>query len=329
MEESFGLHNMTDNPLISIIVPVYKVEPYLARCVDSLINQTYQNLEIILVDDGSPDRCGEICEEYAKKDSRIVVFHKDNGGLSDARNKGLDIATGDYVMFVDSDDWIEKETCETVIKLAASNKSDIVIFGVRNVYDNGQLKNFVPMYNGNISSEECIKALLYKIQKKGIFNYACNKIYKRVLFDNIRFQSGRLAEDQGVTYKLFHLANNICVCNNCFYNYYQRIGSITTSQYSPHLIQDRHALWLERLDFLRKYYPNLEKYQLAQILGAVYVGLIVLKNRGEYSILRKTISVFAKKYRHKEQELIHYDRRVKLHYYCYPLFWVYVKLFIK
>ena len=187
---------------ISIIVPVYKVEDYLSRCIDSLINQTYQNLEIILVDDGSPDRCGEICDEYAKFDERIKVIHKPNGGLSDARNKGLDIATGDFIIFVDSDDWIDVKTCEIVLDNAIKNKAEIVVFGVNNVYADGRVKRFPPLQVGAISNSDAIKSLMYNVLQYGIFNYACNKLYSRRLFDKIKFAKGRLAEDQGVTYKL-------------------------------------------------------------------------------------------------------------------------------
>ena len=112
--------------LVSIIVPIYKVEPYLHRCLDSIVNQSYTNLEIILVDDGSPDTCPQICDEYATKDNRIVDIHKNNGGLSDARNVGLDISKGEYITFVDSDDWIDKQYVETLLTLITTENSDIV-----------------------------------------------------------------------------------------------------------------------------------------------------------------------------------------------------------
>ena len=118
-------------PKVSIVVPMYGVEPFLNKCVDSLLAQSLHDIEIILVDDGSPDRCGEMCDEYAKRDKRVVVIHKSNGGLSDARNKGLDVAKGDYVMFVDSDDWIELETCSIIIGLAVKYEVDVVSFGIQ------------------------------------------------------------------------------------------------------------------------------------------------------------------------------------------------------
>ena len=123
--------------LVSVIVPIYKVEKYLNKCVDSIINQSYKNLEIILVDDGSPDKCGEICDKYAEKDSRVKVIHKENGGLSDARNAGIDIAKGDYLLFVDSDDWITSNICEVLIKNANDNLSDIIACNQYESFDGG------------------------------------------------------------------------------------------------------------------------------------------------------------------------------------------------
>ena len=126
-------------PLISVIVPIYKVEEYLDRCVESLINQTYKNLEIILVDDGSPDNCPQMCEAWAQKDSRIKVVHKENGGLSDARNAGFEVATGDIISFIDSDDWIEPEMFETMLSQMEKDDSDIVSCGVNWVEENGSV----------------------------------------------------------------------------------------------------------------------------------------------------------------------------------------------
>ena len=126
------------NELISIIVPVYKVEPYLNKCVDSIINQTYKNIEIILVDDGSPDNCGKICDDYTKKDSRIKVIHKKNGGLSDARNYGIEASIGDYIMFVDSDDYISANMCEILLKTAKKYNADIINCNFEEVFSNAE-----------------------------------------------------------------------------------------------------------------------------------------------------------------------------------------------
>ena len=139
-----------NNPLISVIVPVYKAEAYLEKSVKSIINQTYKNLEIILVDDGSPDRCGEMCDEFAKKDSRIRVIHKANGGQSSARNAALDIMAGDYVGFVDSDDWIEPNMYEHLYNLILKNNAQISVCGLQCDYDDGKIVYFNELITSDI-----------------------------------------------------------------------------------------------------------------------------------------------------------------------------------
>ena len=160
-----------DEFLISIIVPIYNVELYLRRCVYSLITQTYKKIEIILVDDGSPDRCGEICDEYAKADSRVRVIHKTNGGLSSARNAALDIATGDYIMFVDSDDWIESNCCEELVKKIMEYNADIVAFGLNYVYDSGKIVKSLSGLTGLADKEMCMEYLIYNVNKVGVCIY--------------------------------------------------------------------------------------------------------------------------------------------------------------
>lgn len=318
-----------NNSLISIIVPVYNVEQYLPRCIESLICQTYHNIEIILIDDGSPDKSGEICDEYARHDKRIVVIHKENGGLSDARNRGLDIAKGDYIMFVDSDDWIEENSCETLCQLVLEYDADIVVFGLNTVFSSGKTTRSKKGLTGLVNKNMCMKFLMYNVSQGGVFNYAWNKLYSSQLFKDLRFPIGRLAEDQDTTYKLIHKSQRIYVTNQALYNYYQRDGSITTMQYYPCLIQDRHELWLKRLDFIREHYPELKNYQIAQILGTAYVSIIKLQGNLQYKELKKELAYFCDKYALKAKELSALDRKVRLHHYCYPLFWLYVKLFIR
>ena len=179
---------------ISVIVPVYKVEEYLCRCVDSIINQTYKNLEIILVDDGSPDSCGRICDEYAEKDSRIKVIHKENGGLSSARNAGLDIATGDYIGFVDSDDFIDAEMYSMLYEMIKN--ADVEISGV-NGRSFVEEEHLLPYIAGrkNISKEqsceEAIKGLLLRTFNSSV----CSKLFLGSLFKSRRFEIGKLSED--------------------------------------------------------------------------------------------------------------------------------------
>lgn len=186
--------------LVSVIVPVYKVEQYLNRCVSSIIKQSHTNLEIILVDDGSPDRCPQLCDEWALQDSRIKVVHKENGGLSDARNVGLKKASGNYICFVDSDDYVSTKFVETLYELIHLYNTDMSAVSLKEVFSMEQ-ENIVSACAGNIVFEG--EAALKELFSNDTFsNYAWNKMYKRELFDNVEFPVGRKMEDLGTTYKL-------------------------------------------------------------------------------------------------------------------------------
>lgn len=170
-----------EQPLISIIVPVYKVEKYLKRCVDSILTQTYQNMEIILVDDGSPDNCGAICDRYKKTDNRVVVIHKRNGGLSDARNTAIPLAKGEYISFIDSDDWISSYYVEHLYEAVAKCDADIGISWFENIFEGKALqsKPEEPLSNYEcLTAEECLKKLLYQ---NGVEVCAWGKLYKTAL----------------------------------------------------------------------------------------------------------------------------------------------------
>ena len=158
--------------LVSVIVPVFNVEKFLEKCVSSITNQTYKNLEILLVDDGSTDNSGTICDNFSKNDNRLKVFHKKNGGLSDARNYGIERATGSYIMFIDSDDWIENDTIELLLDKTIEEKSDIVVFGISKDYDDGRRKIRIPTVSGTYNSEESIALLSSVMCFDGS---ACNK----------------------------------------------------------------------------------------------------------------------------------------------------------
>ena len=203
---------------ISVIVPVYKVEKYLNKCVDSIINQTHKNLEIILIDDGSPDNCGKICNEYAKKDSRIKVIHKENGGVSSARNVGLDVATGDYIGFVDSDDWIEPDMYEFLLENIIKYNVDISQCGYYKDNEDMSKKSI-----NIISNDEILKSLF-----KGIYNYQViwTKLCKKNIFDNLRFREDfKCAEDKLFNYYILKEVKNIVFCDYCKYHYIRRENS--------------------------------------------------------------------------------------------------------
>lgn len=214
--------DVVKKPLISVIVPVYKVEKYLQKCIDSILNQTYENLEIILVDDGSPDNCPRICDEYARRDGRVRVIHKQNGGLSDARNAGLKVFCGEYLMFVDSDDWIEPNYVEAMFAVATRHDLDLVISGVTYTYENEDRKN------------ECAPAGndVVELVSNSLMGYAWNKLYRRNIvkreFENIiredmLFNLGVYSDNTGIKYG---------TTNNCGYNYFQRAGSCLHSSIS-------------------------------------------------------------------------------------------------
>lgn len=215
-------------PLVSIIIPIYKVELYLKRCLDSILSQTYSNLEIILVDDGSPDRCPKICDEYAAKDKRIVVIHKNNGGLSEARNAGLDICKGDYISFVDSDDWVDEKYTEVLLNLAIKENADITIG------ENIQTSGICNKPN-NISKIQIYtsKEALYHLfnQNHTAFIISCGKLYRKELFSNIQFPIGKFHEDEFTTYILFYRSKKIIYTNSILYYYFRHSNSITGSRH--------------------------------------------------------------------------------------------------
>lgn len=218
--------------VISVIVPVYKVEEYLPQCIESIVNQTYRDLEIILVDDGSPDTCGSICEEYAKNDKRIKVFHKKNGGLSDARNYGIARANGEYIAFVDSDDWIDLEMYETLINLIEDNKADIVNSGVYLEY----LKRTVIL---NIAekrytdSVELCKALINGEINTGVWN----KLYRKSCFSDITFPKGHVSEEIVTMHKFFLKTANVVSISKPFYHYRkERKDAITNTHTMRNLV---------------------------------------------------------------------------------------------
>ncbi|MBR5089186.1 MAG: glycosyltransferase [Ruminiclostridium sp.] len=204
--------------MISVIVPVYNVEPYLAQCLDSLLAQTFSDIEIIVVDDGSTDGCPQICDEYSRRDERITVFHTDNHGLSAARNLGIDNSHGEWLMFVDSDDWVEPQFCELPYRAAVENEADLVIFDVSRIFGEKRIPPSPIPVSGIVTWQEA-----FEHGRPA----AWNKLYKRYLFDTIRYPVGRLFEDIAVTHKLINYAKRIVYIDDSLYNYRIHSGSIS------------------------------------------------------------------------------------------------------
>lgn len=232
--------------LISVIVPIYKVEDYLCRCVDSIINQTYKNLEIILVDDGSPDSCPQLCDEYAKKDNRIKVVHKNNGGLSDARNAGMEIAKGRYISFIDSDDYVSLDFIESLYRTMISENSEIVECSVVKFYENSLFDVYSDDFS--IANYDTVDGLSALIAESPFKQHVWNKLYKAELVLDIPFAVGKLNEDEFWTYQVFGKAKRVTKINKTLYHYFQRSGSIMGGRYN-----------INRLDALEGKY-NRQKY---------------------------------------------------------------------
>ena len=238
---------MNSNPEISIIVPIYNVERYLDRCIKSILNQTFKDFELILVNDGSTDKSGVICDNYKNIDDRIVVIHKENEGLSSARNSGLDIAKGKYIGFVDSDDYIDKDMYHELYEALIKNNSDISICKFVRVYDDSEIKfSNNDLLENNYSNIEALKEL-YK-ENSLDFIVVWNKLYKSGLIKNNRYPIGRKYEDEFIIHKLLYKCNKVTYINKELYCYYQRKNSIINSKFSIKDI-DRLDYHLDRVRF--------------------------------------------------------------------------------
>lgn len=268
------------NDLISIIIPVYKVEKYLEKCIESVLKQTYTNLQIILVDDGSPDNCGKICDEYAKKDSRIEVIHKANGGLSDARNVGISKAKGRYIGFVDSDDYIKEDMYEILLNLIKKYDADVSICNLYDVIDGNEC---IRNKENGIREYSRIDILKEILLDKNIQSYAWNKLYKKELFDEIKYPIGKKYEDIGTTFYLFEKCNKIVVTSEPEYYYLKRADSLvnnvtesTIFDYTEIIIQ-RYLYIKQNIKELRKY----NNYYLAKTLITAHNDIENLENISE------------------------------------------------
>lgn len=305
---------------ISIVVPIYNVEKYLEKCVDSLINQTYKDIEIILVDDESPDNAGKICDEYSKKDNRIRVIHKKNGGLSDARNAGTEIATGDYILYVDSDDYIELDTCEQLAKIIENYKPEIVCFNTNNVY----VENVKPekeLYEDTNTGEITVftsnEAILDNLYRRKIRYSAWSKIYKQDIAKEILYPKGILAEDFATFYKFLDRANKIVYLDKKLYNYIHRENSIMGSK-NERLYFDIFHTEKDYYNFLSKVCKtdedlNQRENEHLKILFKIYAKLFYSKNP-EYQDCNKEVREQIEKI--DTQKL---SKKIKLLYYIFKM----------
>lgn len=239
---------------ISVIVPVYKVEAYLDRCVRSIVEQTHRNLEIILVDDGSPDNCPAMCDAWAEKDNRVKVIHKKNGGLSDARNAGMAMATGELMGFVDSDDWIAPDMYQHLHDLMAADNSDIAACGVEMVWEDGTPSRMLTKSGCCVlNREEAMRAIIEESWLKQPVWY---KLYKTALIRDIPFPVGKYHEDVFWSYQAVARAQKVSVSDKTGYYYFQRSGSIMGEGYSLKRLDAVEAKY-QMLSFVREHNPSL------------------------------------------------------------------------
>lgn len=290
---------MENTPLLSVIVPVYNVEDYVGRCVDSILNQTYRNLEVILVDDGATDSSGAICDAFQEKDSRVRVIHKENGGLSSARNTGLEAATGEYITFVDSDDWIEADGYAHLMELMFRYGVKLVCGGNYNVdgATGERTLALCPEKEEVISAEEFVGRMFLW---QGFDSSACDKIYHRSLLETFRYPEGKVCEDVPVTYKIVLTTDRAALSDRPFYNYFHREGSITISTAAE--ISDksfhfsRHTAVI--YPYIRERHPAIEPQ--ARFLRVRSLShILLLLEQGEADVRTR----FSQEYHHVRREL--------------------------
>ena len=294
---------------VSVIVPIYKVEKYLNKCIDSIINQTYTNLEIILVDDGSPDNSPKICDEYAKKDNRIKVIHKQNNGVSSARNVGLDISTGDYIMFIDGDDYIELNMIECMLKNMFDNDVDIVVCNINYVYKD---KEFIKYDESDriLNNYDAMKEFI----RDGIVQAVVwNKLYKKSIIKDMKFIINKIHEDEIFSYEAISKANSIYYNSNPFYNYIQREDSIT-GKFSIQRLDAVEAAY-ERMNSIKQNYPSLyieEKMNFCNLCIYTYQMILENLNIDIDKQGRKTLQNYVKCLKFNRYELKKYSFKDKV-----------------
>lgn len=320
-------------PKISVIVPIYNVEIYLRKCIDSIINQTFEDLEIILVNDGSPDGCGAICDEYAGKDSRVRVIHKEHRGVSDARNAGIDIATGEYITFVDGDDYIAVDMCEKLYSALTENKAEISVCNAVSVDENYQ-----PIDSLNSSSsvrDELLNGrdILFK-KLTADFNWywvvVWGKLYKSNLFDALRFPVGKIHEDDFMAHRMFFDRERVASVSERLYYYLRRSDSITGNKT---IYNTLYALetFLDRIIYYEN--KNTEKTEVDKIFHKIEPHLrYVFNEKGLYRNKKyRPLLIEVKKYLTTAEKLylkykIPITKRIKLYLHiCSPL-WLWMVL---
>lgn len=303
---------MSNRELISVIIPIYNVEQYLSKCINSIINQTYKNIEIVLIDDGSSDNSPAICDEYKKLDSRVIVIHKKNAGLSSARNKGLDIVKGNYICFVDSDDYIEANMIEELKNNMEKFNSDISVcnfYDIKNSTKKVRLDKDFEYEFVSIGKEKFINI---QNEYSPLTYYAWNKLYKKEVFDSIKFPEGRLFEYTYIFCDVFNNAERISFTLKPLYNYVYRNNSLGNKFNVKHF--DKIGSFDKKIEFFNKNgYYNLSQEEQKRKALAIISNLIQMKmqknnNNKIYKKYRKELAKTLKKIKWKGA-----NKRIKLY----------------
>lgn len=275
---------------VSVIIPIYNVEKYLDECISSTVSQTYRELEIILIDDGSTDSSGKLCDEWALRDDRIRVVHKEHGGPSDARNVGLDLSGGDYIFFVDSDDIVADTAIERMLTEAERTGADICSCGIESRYDDGRCEKYrIPPLDGD---SELFLRNLYRDTRVPVSVW--NKLYRREIWEEIRFPVGKICEDAFTTCRLLDRAEHLVQILDALYYYRIRSGSIMTSAFRAERMDEEKA-WRYNYEFIRERYPKLYRTAFDFYLQKVSVTLGTIGEDvresyfAEYSYLKKIL----------------------------------------
>ena len=298
---------------VSVIVPIYKVEKYIHRCVDSILHQSYSNLEIILVNDGSPDKSGKIADRYKEMDSRIKVIHKENGGLSDARNKGMDLVTGEFTLFVDSDDWLDKRMIETMVNKGLKFKADVIQTAFYYAYDDKLLFDNRYYQKSDPSVLLDNKELMHELVKnEKVKNFAWGKLYKTELIKKTPFKTGVLFEDVFWAHQVMHKVETYLILHEPLVYYYQRDDSIVAS-YSPKNLDIIRGL-KERHHFIEQFYEELidESYKTILKTCLIHYNLLMMNSKNDKDgTYRKKIASYIKENELAFKNAVKDDRHLK------------------
>lgn len=268
---------------ISIIVPVYNVEKYLKKCVDSILNQTFKDFELILVDDGSPDSSGAICDQYAEKDSRVKVIHKKNGGLSDARNAGIEVAKGKYLGFIDSDDYIAEDMYELLHNNIVRENADLSICGIYDVYK-GETPKILPEFRKVCTKVETMKLIL---DANVISVHAVNKLYKKELFDSIKYPVGIITEDAAIILEIVDQCEKIIIESTQKYFYFHRENSISSANFSKKDLQTI-GVWNKNERWILDNVPSLYAEVHTRVCWANFIVLDKIMNSNAENKISET-----------------------------------------